>query len=135
MRPWRTPPARVSAESVRSWSRSEPRTLTQTVACARSLVVCTPVTVTNPRPGSLSSWIASDSTCLTAWSTRRILPPPRPDVPLVIEADHGALDRDRLETLSQEPAFGVVEEARRLAGLARRAGECQARALPDVVMV
>src|SRR5438445_368655 len=121
MRAWSTPPARVRAARVRSWSRAEPRTLTHTVAWARSRVVCTPVTVTNPRPGSFSSWIPSDSTCFTASSTRRIRPPPRPGEPrLVIEAHHRALDRERLESLSRQPAFAIVEQTDGLADLPDR---------------
>src|SRR5439155_14148911 len=136
MRAWSTPPARVRAARVRSCSRAEPRTLTHTVAWARSRVVCTHVTVTNPRPGSFSSWIPSDSTCFTASSTRRIRPPPRPGEPrLVIEAHHRALDRERLESLSRQPAFGIVEQTDGLADLPGRTGEGQPCPLPDIVVV
>src|SRR5690348_10622637 len=63
--------------AVRPWIdafrfRVDPSTLTYTVACRRSGVVSTPVTVTSPMRGSFSSGSASASTWRTDSFTRRI---------------------------------------------------------------
>src|SRR5207253_3084228 len=73
-RPWRTPCAASRPARLSRCSSSEPRTLTKTLACRRSGEVSTPVTVTKPILGSLSSPTASDSTWRTASLTRRIRP-------------------------------------------------------------
>ena len=72
IRAWRSPAAPSRAASVASRCFSLPYTLSHTVACARSDVVSTPVTVTNPIRGSFSVGIVSETTALIASSTRRI---------------------------------------------------------------
>ena len=71
-RNWSTPCADSSPSSVFSRLRSLPSTLTKTFAWRRSVDVSTPVTVTNPIRGSLSSPIASASVSRIASFTRRM---------------------------------------------------------------
>src|SRR5207247_34428 len=71
-RPCRTPCAASRPARLCCCSSSEPRTLTKTRACRKSGEVSTPVTVTNPILGSLSSPTASDNTWRTASLTRRL---------------------------------------------------------------
>src|SRR3954452_1294811 len=128
-----TPAAPSRAASVPNRRFSPPYTLSHTVACARSDVVTTPVTVTKPMRGSFSVGIVSETTALIASSTRRM----RGDrvVCLVIERHQIALVGEQLELLTCQPALSGVEELVGLSGLARDAGEREPRALPDVMMV
>src|SRR5919197_1100489 len=126
-RAWRTPCAAARPAKLCSRCRSDPSTLTKTRAWRRSGEVRTPVTVTKPIRGSLSSPIPSESTSLTASFTRRIrslierheLPRPRPELPL----------------LAVQVALRLVEEPLRLPRLAGDARDRQPRALPQLVVV
>src|SRR3954452_12133331 len=102
MRLWRTPCAASRPTSDCARFRSEPRTLTNTVAWRRSVDVSTPVTVMKPIRGSLSSPIASASTARTDSFTRRIRS--------LIEGHHLSLDAHAFELLSVQVPLGVVEQ-------------------------
>src|SRR3954452_3509379 len=115
-----TPAAPSRAASVPNRRFSPPYTLSHTVACARSDVVTTPVTVTKPMRGSFSVGIVSETTALIASSTRRI----RGDrvVCLVIERHQLALVGEQIEVLACQPPLGRVDEPLGLARLPRDAG-------------
>src|SRR5579883_191329 len=82
--------------------------------------------------GSLSSGITSDSTWRTDSSTRRI----REAVPsLRIRVDEQPVGGADLPLLAAQPALRLVEQALGLVGLARDAGDREAGALPEVVVV
>src|ERR671931_824716 len=126
-RAWRTPCAAARPAKLCSRFRSEPRTLTKTRAWRRSGEVRTPVTVTKPMRGSLSSPMPSESTSFTASSTRRRrsliecheLPRAQPELPL----------------LAVQVALRLVEQPFCLPRLARDARHRQAGALPQIVVV
>ena len=122
-RAWRIPAAPSSAVSVAWRCFSPPYTLSQTVAWARSEVVSTPVTVTNPIRGSLSVGIVSETTALIDSSTRRI----RGDLDelLVIERHEVALAADQLEVLSASQRSAVSSS--RSASLASRATQASVK--------
>src|SRR5689334_3881907 len=126
-RAWSGPCAAASPASDSSRLRSDPSTLTYTVAVRRSGEVVTPVTVTKPMRGSLSSSTASASTARTDSLTRRMRS--------VIERHHVPLAAHEHELLAVEPARGLVEEPLDLALLARDDSRRQARALPQLVVV
>src|SRR2546423_15272825 len=93
--------------------RSDPSTLTKTRAWRRSADVSTPVTVTKPIRGSLSSPMLSDRTSLTASFTRRRRS--------VIEAHDLPLAEAELERLLGEVPLRAVEQLLDLAMPARHA--------------
>src|SRR5580765_3907397 len=126
-RSWRTPCADSSPCSVFSRLRSLPRTLTKTRDCRRSAVVSTPVTVTNPIRGSLSSPIASASVSRIASFTLRMRS--------VIWHRHPLLRGQELVLLAVEVANRLLEQALRLPVLARHTRDRQPRALPFFVVV
>src|SRR3954463_12885350 len=102
MRRWSTPCAASRPASDCARLRSEPRTLTNTVAWRKSVDVSTPVTVMNPIRGSLSSPIASARTARTDSLTRRIRS--------LIQSHHLPLDAHALELLPVEVALRVVQQ-------------------------
>src|SRR5919202_1968624 len=126
-RDWSTPCAAARPASVRSRFRSEPRTLTKTRAWRRSGDVRTPVTVTKPMRGSFSSPMPSESTSFTASSTRRRRS--------LIERHELAGARPELPFLAVQVPLRLVEQPLGLPRLARDAGDGEARALPQLVVV
>src|SRR5262245_36246644 len=126
-RDWSTPCADSSPSSVSSRLRSLPSTLTKTFACRRSGDVSTPVTVTNPIRGSLSSPRASARVSRIASFTRRIRS--------VIGHHHVLLRGQELVLLPAEIADRFLEQALCLAVLAGHARDRQPRPLPQIVMV
>src|SRR5438094_3755411 len=127
MRAWRTPWAEVRPASELTRLLSEPRTLTKTRAWRRSGEVSTPVTVTNPMRGSLSSTSASASDSRIASLTRRIRSG--------IGAHYLSLGAHELVLLSVQIADRLFEQLLRLAVLAGDAGHGQPGALPEGVVV
>ena len=87
----------------------------------------TPVTVTKPIRGSLSSGSASDSTCRIDSFTRRIRS--------VIGIHDLPVHADELPLLAAEIALGAVQELLELAVAARDARDREPGALPEVVVV
>src|SRR4029450_5864451 len=127
-RPCRTPCAARRPSSVCCRSRSDPRTLTHTVACFRSVVASTLVTVAKQMRGSLSVGTASESTCRIASLTRRFRP-------LLARDDHLPLRAQELDALRSEVTLDRVEQLVQLPVTPSGASDRQTRALPQVVMV
>src|SRR5262249_827805 len=109
-------------------SVSLPRTLTKTVACDRSFVVCTPVTVTNPIRGSLRDGSASEITFRTTSLTFRRRSALASD-------DHLPLAAEQLPLLGSQVALNRIEVCLQLRMLAAHARHGKRRPLPEVVMI
>src|SRR5689334_20285498 len=97
------------------------------MAWRRSREVSTPVTVTNPIRGSLSSGSDSDSTCRIDSFTRRMRS--------LIGIHDRPLHPQQLPFLTGEVALGAVEQLLELSVPARDAGDREPAALPQVVVV
>src|SRR5207248_1319573 len=128
-----TPCADVSPASVARRTRSLPSTDTYTVASLKSGVTVTPVTVTSPMRGSFRSRTPSATTARTDSFTRRI----RSGIASVLVArrHEQAVAAHERRLARREPALGPGRELVGLARAARRAGDGQRRALPQVMVV
>ena len=113
---------------MRRCSSSDPSTLTKTVACARSVVACTPVTVTKPIRGSFK----------VGTGIREHLPDRLVHLRFDAQRSPGTTtsrSRAGARSLRPEVADDGVEQVLQLTVLACRARHGERRALPQVVVI